>query len=220
MTLLRARKVSADSSPLGAKPILKRVPVPRKLLLTLLALTALAVTAGSATYAAFSGTTSSTGNAFSAGSVSLSDDDSDTALLSLSGAKPGNSDTGCIRVTYTGSLDATVRIYATLAGALAPYLDVTVTRGTDPSPSFDSCAGFTADGTNYIGQGPGVIYSGTLAAFPSNWAGGVVDPTSASPATWSTSTSRSYRISVSLQNDPAAQGLSGSASFTWEARNQ
>lgn len=194
--------------------------MPRKLLLTLLALVAVAVTAGSATYAAFSGTTSNTGNAFAAGSVVLADNDSGTAMLSLSGAKPGNSDTGCIRVSYTGSLSATVRLYASVSGALPQYLNVTVTRGTDPNPTFDSCASFTADGTNYIGAGAGVIYSGTLSAFPTTYAAGIVDPTSGSPATWTNPTAHSYRIAVSLANNAAAQGLSGSASFTWEARNQ
>ena len=49
-----------------------------------------------------------------------------------------------------------------------------MTRGTDSSPSFASCANFTADSTNYIGSGAGVIYSGNLSAFwidPSGVAG-------------------------------------------------
>lgn len=194
--------------------------MPRKLLLAVLALVAIGVTAGSATYAAFSGTTGNSGNTFAAGSVVLADNDSSASLLTLSSAKPGNSDTGCIRVTYTGSLAATVRLYASVSGSLPQYLNVTVTRGTDSSPSFDSCTNFTADGTNYIGAGAGVIYSGTLSAFPTTYAAGIVDPTSGSPATWTNPTSRSYRISVSLANNAAAQALSGSASFTWEARNQ
>jgi hypothetical protein len=192
----------------------------RKLLLFLLALVAIGVSAGSATYAAFSGTTSNSGSTFSAGSVVLADNDSGASLLSLSSAKPGNSDTGCIRVTYTGTLSARLRLYAAVTGSLAPYLNVTVTRGTDSSPSFDSCTNFTADATNYIGQGAGVIYSGTLSGFPTTYAAGIVDPTSGSPATWTNPTSRSYKIAVSLANNAAAQGLSGTASFTWEARNQ
>ncbi len=95
-----------------------------------------------------------------------------------------------------------------------------MTRGTDSNPSFDSCTNFTADGTNYIGQGNGVIYSGALSAFPANWASGVVDPTPGSPESWTNPETHSYRFAVTLQDVEAAQGLNGTASFTWEARNQ
>ena len=94
-----------------------------------------------------------------------------------------------------------------------------MTRGTDSSPSFASCTNFTADSTNYIGSGAGVIYSGNLGAFPSTYAAGLVDPTSGSPATWSTSDAHSYKFVVTVQNNAAAQGLSSTASVTWEARN-
>lgn len=177
--------------------------------------------AGSASYSAFTSTTANTGNVFSSGSVNLTDNDGgSTSLLSLSNAVPGASDTGCIRVFYDGSLPARVRLYGTVSGGLAQYLTLTVTRGTDSSPSFDSCASFTADGTNYIGQGNGVVYSGALNAFPADWAGGVVDPTSGSPESWMNPEAHAYRFTVTLQNVAAAQGLNGSASFTWEARNQ
>lgn len=172
------------------------------------------------TYSAFSSTTSNSGNAFSAGSVVLGDNDANAALLSLSNAKPGSSSTGCIKVTYTGSLAATVRLYASVTGSLAQYLTLTVTRGTDSAPSFSSCTNFTADSTNYIGSGAGVVYSGLLSAFPTTYAAGLVDPTSGSPASWATSEAHSYKFVVSLNDNNAAQGLSSTASFTWEAQNQ
>lgn len=75
--------------------------------------------AGMGAYSSFTGTTSNTGNSFAAGSVILSDNDSNTAMLALSNAKPGDSDTSCIKVTYTGSLSSTVRIYGTISGTLA-----------------------------------------------------------------------------------------------------
>jgi hypothetical protein len=173
----------------------------RKILATLLLAASVGGVAGPATYSAFSSTTTNSANLFS-------------------NAKPGDSDTGCINVSYDGTLDSTVRLYANVTGALPQYLTLTVTRGTDPSPSFDSCAGFTPDGTNYIGAGNGVVYSGTLAAFPASYASGLVDPIPASPETWSNPESHSYRFTITLQNDDAAQGLNGSADFTWEARNQ
>ena len=193
--------------------------MPRKLLLTMLVLGCFAVVSGAATYSAFSSQTSSSGNSFSAGTVQLTDNDAGTAMLSLSNAQPAASDTSCILITYSGSLDSTVRLYGTVAGSLASYVTLTVTRGTDASPTFDSCASFSADGTNYIGASNGVIYQGNLSAFPTSYAAGLVDPTAGSPESWTTSETHAYRFVVTLQNDNAAQGQSASASFTWEARN-
>jgi predicted ribosomally synthesized peptide with SipW-like signal peptide len=186
---------------------------------TLLVVGAVGAASGVGTFAALSSTTSNTGNTFSAGTVIIADNDAGAAMLTLTSVAPGASDTSCIRVTYSGSLDSSVRLYGSSTGSLATYLNLTVTRGTDSSPSFDSCANFTADATNYIGAGAGVIYSGTLAAFPGSYAAGIVDPTSGSPETWSTSEAHTYRFVITLADDNAAQALSATASFTWEARN-
>jgi hypothetical protein len=140
-------------------------------------------------------------------------------MLALANAKPTDADTSCINVTYTGSLASSVRLYSTQTGTLGGYLTLTITRGTDSSPSFDSCTNFTADATNYIGQGAGVIYSGNLSGFPTTYAGGLVDPLAGSPESWTTNEAHSYKFTVTLQDVNAAQGLSGTAGFTWEARN-
>jgi hypothetical protein len=193
----------------------------RKLVYTLLLVALVGSVAGPVSYSAFTSTTASDSNVFSAGSVSISDNDGgSTSLLGLSNARPGDSDTGCIRVSYVGTLPAQVKLYGTIAGGLAQYLTLTVTRGTDSSPSFDSCANFTPDGMNYIGQGNGVVYSGALADFPATWAGGLVDPLAGSPESWTNPEAHSYRFVVTLQDVEAAQGLNATASFTWEARNQ
>jgi hypothetical protein len=164
-------------------------------------------------YSAFSSTTTNTGDAFSSGTVAISDNDSNGAMLSLSNAKPGDSSTGCIKVTYTGSLAAAVHLYGTVTGSLGQYLTLTVTRGTNSS-GFSSCAAFSADATDYIGSGAGVIYNGNLSSFPSTYAAGLVDPTS-----WSTNDAHSYKFVVTVQDNNSAQGLTSTASFTWEARN-
>lgn len=112
-----------------------------------------------------------------------------------------------------------MRLYGTLTGSgLGQYLDLVVTRGTSSS-GFDNCSGFTADSTNYLGAGAGVMYSGTLAGFPTTYAGGTVDPTSGSPETWSTSEAHVYRFVVTVQDNNSAQGLNATETFTWEARN-
>ncbi|MGH2781184.1 MAG: hypothetical protein ACRDL4_12785 [Thermoleophilaceae bacterium] len=195
----------------------------RRRLLVLAALGALAAAGGSGTWAAYTATTANGGDRIEAGSVALGDNDSDSAVLALNAAVPGATDSGCIKVTYSGTLPSTVRLYGTTGGSgLDQYLDLTVTRGsyTAPEPAFDSCTNFQPDATDYIGQGAGVVYSGTLQAFPDSYAAGVVDPPSGGAESWTTTESHVYRLEVTFRHDLAAQGLSATQSFTWEARSQ
>src|SRR5688572_9653649 len=111
----------------------------RRRLALLVAVAAAALGAGVA-YGAFTAVASNAGNSISSATVVIGDNDGGSAMLALTNATPGSSDTSCIRVTYSGSLSATVRLYGTVTGTLAPHLILTVTRGTDASPSFDSCA--------------------------------------------------------------------------------
>jgi hypothetical protein len=195
----------------------------RKLLATLLVCGLAAVSVAAATWSSFSTTTANPSNSFSAGTVNISDNDAGSAM-SVPTLAPGSSSSNCIRVTYTGSLAAAVHLYASTTGSLAQYVNLTVTRGTQTSPTFPSCSGFTADSTNYVGAGAGVMYSGTLSGFSSthtNFANGLVDAPG-SAQTWTTGSGRSYMFTLSLPgNAPAAaQGLSSTATFTWEAQNQ
>lgn len=189
-----------------------------KIGMTLLLLLLLAALVTYGTWSAFSGTTENAANAFAAGTVTLTDNDAGVAMLALTNAKPGDTDTSCISVTYTGSINSTVRLYGALTGTLGTYLDLVVTRGTSSSP-FDNCSTFSADATNYISQGNGVIYNGTLAAYPASYSAGIVDPIPGSPETWSTSEVHVYRFQVTVQDNNSAQGLTANETFTWEARN-
>jgi predicted ribosomally synthesized peptide with SipW-like signal peptide len=192
----------------------------RRVVLSLLIVAGLVAVTGAATFAAFSSTTTSPGNSFAAGTVLIADNDAGSAMLSLTNAQPGASDTSCLLVTYSGSLASTVRLYGSIAGALAPYLTLTVTRGDDPTPTFDDCNGFVADATDYIGSGAGVIYQGALSGFPATYGAGLVDPIPGSPESWTTSEARTYRFTVTLADDNGAQGQNATASFSWEAQNQ
>lgn len=193
----------------------------RRVLLSLLAVGLTGAAIGATTFSAFSSTTANPNNQLTAGTVAIGDNDAGGALVSLTNAKPGDTSSRCILVTYTGSLPANVRLYGSVTGTLGGYVDLTVTRGTDSSPSFSSCANFTADATNYIGSGAGVVYSGLLSGFPTSASAGN-EPTAGSPATWSTSTAHSYRIAATLRSDApaAAQGATANVTFTWEATNQ
>jgi hypothetical protein len=130
-------------------------------------------------------------------------------MFSVTDMKPGDTAINCIVVTYSGSLTpADVNLYGSTGGSgLDAYLNTTVEIGT--GGSFGDCTGFTATST---------LFSGTLASFGAtytNWATGLA---AWSPA--STPDSRTFKFTVSLQDDNSAQGLDATATFTWEAQNQ
>lgn len=198
----------------------KRSEVSKKLALTMGVLAMLGLVAGAGTWSAFSDTTDNSGNTFASGTVVIGDDDGgSTAMFTMSGLKPGDTDSACIVVDYSGSLPANVSMYGSTSGTgLDQYLDVKVTRGTKVG-AFDSCASFVPDLTNYIGQGPGVVYQDTLQNYPDNFAGALADPPSGGPETWTSGETHAYRFDVTLQNDNNAQGKDATQTFTWEARN-
>src|SRR5436309_10541559 len=102
----------------------------KKVLATLVVVGVVGVLAAFGTFSAFSSTTSNPGNEFKAGTVTLADNDTGTALYNNQAAKPGTTVTSCINVTYTGSLDADVRLYVPdTIGALGPYTNLTITPG-------------------------------------------------------------------------------------------
>jgi hypothetical protein len=173
-------------------------------------------------YAAFQAVLTNSGDSYAAGSVALSDNDDGTAMFTtLTSAAPTDSETSCIKVRFDGTLDSTVRLYGTISGALTPDLTITVTRGTDPTPAFDNCATFVPDANNYTGNGLGVVYTGALSGFPTTYAAGIVDPAlTGGTETWSSAEEHIYKFAVTLGSNPAGQGETASAGFTWEARNQ
>lgn len=175
-----------------------------------LAVLAASLLAFQATGAAFSATTDNTGNAFAAGTVTLTDNDAGSAMFNTSAMKPGDTVVGCIEVTYSGSLDAEVRVYgATTAGSgLEAYLDFTIERGDGDCAAFGTS---TAVWTNGVDGDMG-IFMGAATNYASgvdNWqpTGGLPDDTFP------------YRFTVTLQDNNAAQGGTTTVDFTWEAQN-
>jgi hypothetical protein len=105
----------------------------------------------------FSATTQNSGNEISSGTIAISDNDAGSAMFNVTNAKPGDSWTRCIKVSYNGSLAADVKLYELGGGGpLSPYLKLKLEQGTQPEATFPSCTGFTPDGTN----GTGTIYEG------------------------------------------------------------
>jgi hypothetical protein len=125
-------------------------------------------------------------------------------MFSLPALEPGEVVTRYATVSAAGS-PASVRLFATVSGTgLARFLSVTVTRGTD------GANGFVPTATE--GAGSGIVYSGTLAAFPATWRNGIdVGETGLGRTD-------TYRFEITLSPAQAAQGLTAGADFEWEAR--
>jgi hypothetical protein len=191
----------------------------RRLLLTLLIIGLVGGVAGIGTFSAYSSTTSNDGNAFAAGTVILSDNDTGTAMYNVSNAKPGDGSSACITVTYTGTLAANVKLYTTSTiGSLGSHLTLTVTQGTGTVPFGSSCTGFTPDSSG------AQIYSGTLSNFAATYTGfgsGIALTNQSGAASWAQNDARVYKFQISLPNsDTTGNGLNtGAHSFTWEAQN-
>jgi hypothetical protein len=190
-----------------------------KLAATAAVLVAGALLIGTATWSNLNATATNPSNTINVGTVQMTSGSFSAPVISLSSAKPGAVSTGCIQITNSGTLSVQMKLYGTGSGTgLNEYLKLVVTRGSFSStPPAGSCTGFTADATNYIAQGAGVIYSGTLASWPNSASSALPDPTASSPATWSPQATHSYQFQVTLLSDARAQGLTGHETFTFEA---
>ncbi len=172
------------------------------------------------TYAAFTAQISNSGNSWSTGSVVLTGDDGSssvtgsvgTALFSAAGLTPGSTATNCVRVSYSGTLAAAVKMYVAPGGLtgsapLAGQITLTVNEGT--GGVFNNCTGFVSSGT---------IYSGTLAnlaATRTDFASGA--GSWAPPGAQSRTYQVTYTLSASAPN--SVQSSTAGAVVTWEADN-
>jgi hypothetical protein len=183
-----------------------------------------------ASFSAFSSTTSNAGNNWSAGTVTLTDDDTGYSMFSTSttahgeansaNMKPGQSVVSCVKVTYSGNLASTVKLYATsvtdnvgVSTGMVAYLHVKVEEGT--AGAFGSaCTGFA---------GASTIWGGTnnaadlISAFPTTYAAGQASGL----ASWTNGSLRAYRFTMTVDSSApdTSQGASASATFNWQAQN-
>jgi hypothetical protein len=191
----------------------------KKVLLTCLVVGAVIGLVAFGVFSAFSATTSNDNNQFSAGSVAISDNHSGTALYDVSGATPGTSSPpSCIKVTYGGSLAATVKLYRsafTGGTGLDAYVNVAITKGTGNATD---CSDFTPAATgssvyNSTLSGIGTSFSDAAALTLTNAGGG---------ATWSNTNAVTYKFVASLPSgvsNTANGKTTGTHSFTWEAQD-
>jgi hypothetical protein len=173
-------------------------------------------TIGTASYAAFTATTSTPTNNWAAGTVALADDDAATALFSATNLAPGSTDTRCIAVTSTGSLASAVRLYgtgATTTNALSSHITLTITQGTGGTFA-GGCAGFVplVSGSS--------VYAGSLENFgttATNYATGLGNWTPSGAASETRVFQFVYTVDAGAPN--TTQGGTAALGFTWEAQN-
>ncbi len=188
------------------------MPRSRKILLTTLVVGATSAVAGLGVFAAFTATTTNTGNSIASGTVTISDNNlAATAMYVLTNMGPGSTTQRCIRVTYTGSLPSTVKIYRSNTVTNGNAFNLQIERGSGLSGAYPSCTGFTSAAT---------LYTGTLGGLPTNFATGP----DARGAAWNTNDAVDYRFTITVVDDPtpnarATTTSSGNHSFTWEAQN-
>jgi len=155
--------------------------------------------------AAFSAITTNPTNSWTAGTVAISDDDSNGTIVNLTGLLPGDNGQKCITVSYTGNAPAAVRLYVSAAtGTLAPYITFTAEQGS--GGSWASCTGFTP-----------TVSSGatTLAAFRTAHSSHATGFGNWNPPGVQ---ARTYRITWSFAGDTDALNDSTGMSLTWEAQ--
>lgn len=181
-----------------------------------------------ASYAAFSATTSNAGNAWTAGKVTLSDDDGGaTARFTGTNIVPAQTDTKCITVTSTSNVVGVVKMYVSSktasAANLDQYLKFTVKQGTGgafANTAAQCIANFTADTTG------GTIISNqslnAIATANTGYTNGAGSWTTTAAA----SESKTYQIQwtfdttglTQVQVDALQQATAG-VTFVWEMQN-
>ena len=178
--------------PKGRMQMVKNLPL-TKILLSLAALGAISIAAVGGTFANFTSTpTSISANAFASGSLSMTRSGSG-AIFSASAMKIGDTATGSITITNTGTLAGAYTLQGSSSGsaALATQLHLTVYKDTD---------------------GGSAIYDGSLGSFSA-----VLGTFGANGGAHTFYFHVSLPTTGSDAGDNVLQGLSADETFTWSA---
>lgn len=159
--------------------------------------------------AAFTADVDNAANSWATGSIALGTD-ATTAMFSVTGMLPGQTETRCITVTYTGDTDpGAVKLYGSVTDSgLGPHLDITVTEATETGGTGSTCGTLAASTV--------IVATQTLNAFGSAYTNYSTGAGAWDPA--ATGDTKTYQFSVTLGADTptTAQGGSADATFTWQ----
>jgi hypothetical protein len=169
--------------------------------LAVLALILLAVGVAVGSGANFTAQTANPSNTFTAGTLTMSNSEEGAAILSASDMKPGDSTTGVVDITNTGSITGTFSMNRSAltnsdgANPMSAKMNMVVTDcGTD----FDCTAGTNPN-----------VYTGTLSAMTATFSLGTFAP----------GVGHRYKFDATFDSsaDNNYQGDNTSATFTWDA---
>jgi hypothetical protein len=184
-----------------------------KILLSLTVLGVAGTIAGLGAYSAFTATTTNSGNSFATGTVIISQHAGATTLYSGTNKKVGDTAVACVRVTYTGSITSTVKLYASAGITNGTAYNLKIERGSGLSSPDNTmnCTGFSASST---------AFNNTLDQLPTTYGTGLDGKAGA--ATWAQNDSVDYRFTITVLDDPTPNAHTssfgtGPHSFTWEA---
>lgn len=186
----------------------------------------------SSSRAAFTATTSNPSNSLTAGSLTLSDYDSATAMFSAPSLSSGQSTQACIRVDYSGDLTTgispgAVKLYlsaigwtppaasTTAAGNLTLMIEVGTTGGANFNQTSSQGSTCTIGGTTST-----LLTATTLGTLNTATYTTGTNYTAWSPGSGVSSSTRYFRFTIAL---PAGMGnvtttSTGSFAFTWETQ--
>lgn len=169
-------------------------------LATVLAAAGVAIGSG----AAFTAQTANPGNAFTSGTLSMSNSKDNAAILTASNLKPGDVTTGTVDIENTGSLSGAFTVTRT---ALTDS-DATFPMSQRLDLVVKDCGDFSA-GTPTCDAGDPNRYSGTLAAMTGAQA----------LNTFAAGERHRYEFTVTFDSasNNSYQGDSSTATFTWDA---
>lgn len=162
--------------------------------------------------AAFTASTGNGSNSFSTGTVTLSSAPV-SSVFTVSGLKPGSTGSACVTVSYTGSLESSIRMFASAFGdtnSMGSYItfkiEQTAGAGTVTAPS---CTGYGTALTLYD------FSMASLSTIATGYSSGLGSWVPSGAAT------RDYRITYTLSSSApnTVQGSTASITLTWEAQN-
>lgn len=163
--------------------------------------------------AAFTASTDNKGNIVEAGTVVLSDSGAGTAMFNVGNVNGGQTITRCIKVDYSGSLTADIKLHGKATGNISPDKDLAPGLAT----TIELGSGVKADCSDFAPAGS-PSFTGPLSSFVaahSGYGSGI-----AGYANATSGTTKSYRITMTVSNENKYQGTSAGVDFTWEAQGQ
>lgn len=160
-----------------------------------------------ASSAAFTGSTSNTGDSWTAGTVALTNNHA-AVLFSASNVVPGYTESHCITVTSTATVQTALQFYGVQKTdtGLASQLNLTVEAGSGGTDGTSACTGFTSAQS---------LYTGTLANLGSTNGTALTALNVTAPL--GAGGSQQFMITATLPaNTPdSAQGKSATMDFNW-----